>query len=139
MAVKDEFRLNLYYLTKLITKYPRILVYAPYGSGKATLMKSLEKKFPEVNFYPSMGWPVKVPFVCSLLDPDNERIPEFDRIYCIQYSTEYKEAQTGYRFPPGEYHSIGDYVKKVKEEKRSRYNLSGKTFGSLDQLREAIS
>ena len=138
MAVKDEFRLHLYYLTKLIEKYPRVLLYGPYGEGKSTIMKTLKKKFSDVNFYPAGGGPVEEPFVFVLVDPNQLRIPEFDIIYCMQYSTEYKEDRTGYKFPVGEWRPMVDYIKKVNDAKRKDNNLSGKTFKALDKLRAAI-
>jgi len=138
MAVKDEFRLHLYYLTKLITKYPRVLLYGPYGEGKSTLLKQLKKKFPDVNFY-SGQLPVEEPFVLTLIDPDQPDIPAFDIIYCMQYSTEYKEDRTGYKFPKGEWRPMVDYIKKVNDQKKGSKNLSGKTFKALDQLRAAIN
>ena len=51
MEVKDEFRLHLFYLSKLIKKYPRVLVYAVPGEGKSSLLRNLSQKFPDVNFY----------------------------------------------------------------------------------------
>ena len=138
MAVKDEFRLHIYDLSKLIVKYPKILLYGPYGEGKSTLLDSLKNKFPDVNFYTTGGGPVKVPFVHVLVDPDQQRYPDYDIIYCMQYSTEYKEGRTGYKFPPGEWRPMVDYVKKVKEKRRNNNNLSGRTFKSIDQLRKEI-
>lgn len=138
MAVKDEFRLHLYYLSKLIIKYPKILVYGPIGEGKSTIFDTLKKKFPEVNFYNSGQNPVDAPFVYSFFSPDQQYLPDFDIIYCMQYSTEYKEGRTGYKFPKGEWRPIADYVKKVEESKRNNNNLSGKTFKALDKLRVAI-
>ncbi len=139
MAVKDEFRLHLYYLSKLIVKYPRILLYGPHGEGKATLFKTLKKKFPGVNFYSGPGEQIEEPFVCALMDPNQQQhIPEFDIIYCMQYSTEYKEDRTGYKFPRGEWRPMVDYVKKVNDRNRKVNNLSGKTFKAIDKLIAAI-
>lgn len=138
MAVKDEFRLHLYYITKLVKKYPRVLVYAPFGEGKKTIFDSLEKKFPGVNFYHSGYFPPDEPFVYAITDPNQQNIPDFDIIYCMQYSTEYKESQTGYRFEPGEWRPFGEYVRKIKQRKIGQRNLSGKTFKALDKLREAV-
>lgn len=138
MAVKDEFRLHLYYLTKLIVKYPRVLLYGPYGEGKATLFKTLKKKFSDVNFYSFGENLVEQPFVYVIETPDDFYIPEFDIIYCMQYSTEYKEDRTGYVFPAGEWHPMIDYIDKVENRKKGARNLSGKTFKALDKLRAVI-
>ena len=136
MAVKDEFRLHLYYLSNLIVKYPRIVVYGPYGEGKDTLFRTLKKKFSDVNFYAGENG-LESPFVYAIMDTD-DIIPEFDIIYCMQYSTEYKEGRTGYVFPDGEWHPMIDYVEKAENIKKSKRNLSGKTFKTIEQLKKAI-
>lgn len=139
MAVKDEFRLHLYYISKLIVKYPRLLVYGPFGEGKSTLFKSLKKKHSDVSFYSAGENVVDTPFVYAIISPDQPNIPEFDIIYCMQYSTEYKEDRIGYKFPKGEWRPMVDYVKKINDAKRKNKNLSGKTFKALDKLVAAIS
>lgn len=138
MAVKDEQRLHLYYLAKLIVKYPRILVFGPYGEGKTTLFRSLKLKFPNVNFYSFGDSEVLEPFVYGFSEVD-DNVPEFDVIYCMQYSKEYKEGRTGYSFNDGEWHPMVDYVDKIKNRQlQKRENLSGKTFKSLNQLRKVL-
>jgi len=136
MAVKDEFKLHLYYLSKLIVKYPKILVYGPYGEGKSTLFESLKLKYPDVNFYPGGENDIKEPFVYGINSPEDFFIPKFDRIYCVQYSTEYKESRTGVSF--NEWRPMIDYVEKAKYIKQGKRNLSGKVFGSLAELKKAI-
>lgn len=136
--VKDEFRLHLYYLSKLIVKYPKILVYGYYGEGKSTLFKSLKLKYPAVNFYSNSQNDIEEPFVYVINTPDDPFIPNFDRIYCIQYSTEYKEKTTGVSFPRGEWRPMADYVEKAELIKQNKINLSGKIFGSLAELKKAI-
>jgi len=138
MAVKDEFRLHIFYLSKLMEKYPRVLLYGPYGEGKATLFRTLKKKFTDVSFYSFGENEVECPFVYAI-SSDEDYTPEFDIIYCMQYSTEYKEDRTKYTFPAGEWHPMIDYVEKAKNREKGRINLSGKTFKALDKLRAAIN
>jgi hypothetical protein len=139
MTVKDERRLHLYYLSKLIGKYSRILVYGPWGEGKTYLFKDLKLKFPDVNFYSFGENEVSEPYVYAIteINPDYF-IPDFDIIYCMQYSTEYKEGRTGYSFNDKEWHPMAEYVEKQNYIQIGQKNLSGKTFKSIDKLVKAI-
>ena len=139
MEVKDEFRLHLYYISKLIQKYSRILVYAIPGEGKSKLLRTLSLKFPDVNFYDLGENVAEEPFVYTIISPEQINIPEFDIIYCVQYSTEYKEAQTGISFPPGEWRPMEEYVQKAEWNKKGQKNLAGRTVKDLGKLKELIS
>lgn len=136
--VKDEFRLHLYYIGKLIKKYSRVLVYALPGEGKSSILRTLKNKFPDVNFYDLGENVVEEPFVYAIISPEQVNIPEFDVIYCVCYSTEYKEAQSGVKFPLDEWRPMEKYIQKAEWNKRGKNNLAGKTAKSLDKLRELI-
>ena len=137
MAVKDEFRLHLFYISKLITKYSKILVFAP--DGETGIFDVLQEKFPDVNFYYQTGGEVEEPFVFSIMSLDNPNIPDCDIIYCIQYTTEYKEMKTGYKFPVGqEWMPLVEYSRMAAWQKLAGKNLSGKIMKSLAELRKLM-
>jgi len=137
MVVKDEFRLHLFYISKLIMKYSKILVFAP--DGESGIFGALEEKFPNVNFYYQSGaGEIKEPFVFSIMSLDSPNIPVNDIIYCLQYTTEYKELQTGYKFPVGQWMPMSEYSRMAAWQKLAGKNISGKIVKSFAELKKLM-
>lgn len=135
----DELRLHIRYIGHMMRKKRRILLFGLPGEGKSTLMNALQKKYPDWNFY-DFGENIdecKEPFIYSIIHPDQE-VPDYDEIYCIQYSTAFKEKLTGIKFPPGEWRPIADYFQKAEYNQRAKININGRKAGSMTELRKIL-
>jgi hypothetical protein len=136
MAKQDEFLMNFNQMVAIMNRYKRVLLYALPGEGKSTLMRKLEKKFPEFNFYEYGYEPVEEPFVYEITGADEPDIPEFDIIYCIQYSKEYKERITGIKFDT--WRPFREYRNALRWKKMGELNLKGKRFKKISQLQDVL-
>lgn len=124
----------------MMKKRRRILLYGLPGEGKSTIVNALKKKYPDWNFYDFGENPESVmePFVYSIISPEQVNVPDFDEIYCVQYSTEYKEQVSGTKFPLGEWHPMSEYLQKAEYEQRAKININGRKAGSLEELKRIL-
>jgi len=123
----DEYRIHLQYIEKLMGKYRRIGIFAPAGEGKTTVINVLRKKFEDTewNFYDNMDDTYSEPYVYAFIAMV-EDIPEFDAIYTLTYSTDYKESITGVVFNDGMIHTMEEYSQAAERRHLASLNLLGK-------------
>ena len=136
MAHQDEFQMNYRQMVAIMKKYKRVLIYALPGEGKSTLMRKLKRKFPEWNFYEYGYLPVEEPFIWEIVDPETPNIPDYDIIYCLQYSKEFKERVTGVKFDG--WRPFREYWRVKKWNELGKLNLKGKRFKRIGQLADAL-
>lgn len=140
----DEYLMHYRNLVNIMKRHKKVLVYALPGEGKTTLLRALQQKYPDWNFY-DFGEEnlLKEPYIYELPHAflpkyANVSLPtDFDLIYVIQYSREYKEALTGVSFGD-EYRPMSDYVRKQKYNQAGSRNLSGQRFKSIQALKNAL-
>lgn len=141
----DEYLMHYRNLVNIMKRHKRIVVYALSGEGKTTLLKTLQEKYePEGwNFYDFGGVEFKEPYIYELPHAflpkyHGATLPtDYDLVYVIQYSREYKEALTGVSFGD-EYRPMSDYVKRMKYNQAHRTNLGGKRFKTIADLQTAL-
>lgn len=141
----DEYLMHYRNLVNIMKRHKRIVVYALSGEGKTTLLRTLKEKYePEGwNFYDFGEVEYKEPFVYELphafLPKYTDAIlpEEYDLVYVIQYSREYKEAITGVSFGD-EYRPLSEYVRKMKYKQAHNSNLGGQRFKTIADLQKAI-
>jgi hypothetical protein len=138
----DELRSNLLLVQALMNKYTKIGIFAVADAGMSTFMKRLREKFAGTNWHiydgmENMG--VQEPFVYSFMSDEYEYLPEFDVIYTLNYSQDYKESVTGVTFPDGLWRPIGEYSRvalykhmgTLDSKLQSKYVKSMKSFKKL--------
>jgi len=139
----DEKLMHIRNISNMMKRHKRILIYALPGEGKSTILRELKTKYPEWTFY-VFGREVKYkePFIYELPDaflPEEyeNALPEFDVIYCLQYSREYKERITGVSFGDV-YRPMHDYLKEAKYQRAKNINIAGKKFKNLSELKKEL-
>jgi hypothetical protein len=146
MAKVNEYLMHYRNIVNIMKRHKKILVYALPGEGKTTLLRAIKEKFePDGwNFYDfGVNEELKVPYIYELPHaflPQYAGIElptDFDLIYVIQYSREYKEDLTGVSFGD-EYRPMSDYVKRMKYNQAHKNNLGGKRFKTIADLQAAL-
>lgn len=141
--VLDEFIINYRNIIRLARKNSGIMIYALPGEGKSTMMHKLEEDLPKTwNFYRWGEWPVRKPFIYELshIDPGSSKFlwPDYDIIYVLHYSREYKEAVTGIRLGDG-YRPFKDYTREATYASRTGLELFARTAKNIPELKKIIA
>jgi len=138
---QDELRLNLMMMDRLMKKYQAIGVYALPGEGKSFLIRKLMEKYrnTEWNFYDQMNSEPEEPFVWAFINENvPELCPDFDVIYCLQYSTDYKESITG-MILPGPWNPMQDYHKAAEYRRMGNLDIKAKYVKNLTELKKLLN
>ena len=137
----DELRLHLQIIERLMEKYNKIGVFALPGEGKTTVINRLREKYKDTKwfFYDMMEDMVQEPFVYAFISVDVDDLPEFDVIYCLQYSQDYKESISGITYTDGLWRPLEDYMKASEYRRMSKLNLLGKYVKSMDALKKLLA
>jgi deoxyadenosine/deoxycytidine kinase len=136
----DEFLLHMRLIEKFMKKFSRIGVYGLPGEGKTTLIMALREKYQDTewHFYEMGENPVEAPFIFAFIS-EEQPVPEFDTIFCMQYSTNYKESVTGVYFPADEWRPMADYVKVALRKRMGKLNITGKRVKNMNQLKKLLN
>lgn len=138
----DEYLLHFRKIQRLMKKHKRIILYGVPGEGKSTIMNALKRKYGPVgwNFYHFHRLPAEEPFIWELSnpEPDPSVIPKFDVIYCIQYTTNYKESVTGVKFSDGDWRPLREYVTRAQWRERGKNNIATREAKSLSELKKIV-
>lgn len=137
----DELRLHLQVIERLMLKYRKIGIFALPGEGKTTLILRLKEKYidTEWHFYEMMENIAEEPYVYAFISTEMDDLPEFDIIYCLQYSQDYKESVSGITFTDGLWRPIEEYMKAAEYKRMGSLNLLGKYVKSMDALKKLLA
>ena len=133
--IRDEYIAHMRVIERLMKKYNKIGVFALPGEGKTHLIMSLRERYQDTqwNFYELGEDPVTDPYVYDFIS-DKQIVPDFDIIFCMQYSKQYKEALSGVKFEDGEWHPMDDYIQKAHRQRMGKINIAGKTVKNMNEL-----
>ena len=138
--IQDEYIAHIRIIERLMKKHNRIGVFGLPGEGKSHLIMALREKYQDTiwNFYELGENPVTDPFVFAFIS-DQQIVPDFDIIFCMQYSKRYKEAVSGVKFDDGEWHPIKDYMKRAERQRMDKINITGKTVKNMKELSKLLN
>jgi deoxyadenosine/deoxycytidine kinase len=139
-TISDEFIRHIRLVERLMKKHDRIGIYAQPGEGKSTLVRALREKYQDTNwhFYEMGEDPVDSPFLFAFIS-EKQQVPDFDIIFCMQYSTEYKESVSGVYFSDDEWHPMSDYTDLAMKRRMGKLNITGKTCKNMNELKKLLN
>jgi hypothetical protein len=135
----DELLLNIRLIERLMKRNRKIGIFGLPGEGKSYLIRKLAEKYRETewHFYDLMNTKVEEPFVWAFINENIINHPEFDVIYCLQYSTDYKESITGISFP--DWKPMTEYQKMAEYRRMGKIDIKGKFVKNLKQLKNLLN
>jgi len=140
--LQDELRLNLMMMERLMKRHERIGLFALSGEGKSFLTRKLAEKYRNTgwNFYDQMNTNIKTPYVWAFISDEVSPVaPVFDAIYCLQYTTDYKESVTGMEFHDNIWRPMSMYTQMAEYRRMGKLDLKGKHVKNLDELKKLLN
>jgi hypothetical protein len=138
----DEFIVNLRLIENIMKKHTKIGIYALPGEGKSTLVFKLREKYLDTDwhFYEMGERPVEEPYVWAFIS-DEQTTPEFDIIYCLSYSRDFKESKTGVTFHGDDWRPFRDYYQVALRRRQNKISkkLRGKTVKTMKDLQKLLN